>query len=121
MTRQRTTKLIEDESPYYTGTNQYYKHPFGLKYTDGAKDVADKGNAYWLLDLVASHAVEQHPKGNNFLVFKLKVKDDDTAKVVIEDGNDNQLGEQEIEFTDFPAYEETLWCIGGVILLPAEY
>lgn len=120
----RREKLLEDYSLYNMGTDNYYAHPLfrGIKYTDGARDVFEIGEAYWLLDAIAAHATELHPKGNEFLVFKLEVNDENNSAIIrIEDGNDNILRTQEIEFTDFPALSETLWCIRGTIILPAEY
>jgi hypothetical protein len=115
-------KLLSNMAQYYNGTNEWHKHLFGFVYTDGARDVAEEGEAYWFLDLIVSHAVELHKKGNNFLVFKLQLDEEGNgAMVTIEDGNENKLGEQKIEYTDFPAMSQTLWCINGTILLPEEY
>ena len=118
----RIAELPADNSKYSNGTDQWYKHSFsGLIYTDGVRDVAKEGEAYWLLDAIASHASPAYRKEQPFLVFKLQVADDNTAVLLWEDGNDNVLGKQEIEYTDFPAKECTIWCVDGVMLLPAEY
>jgi len=56
-----------------------------------------------------------------FQAWKLTVKPDSTATLSCEDGNTNVVFTKEIEFTDFPCDEITLWFANDVILLPSEY
>ena len=46
---------------------------------------------------------------------------DRTATLVCDDGNDNIVNTQHIEFTDFPRDEITLWFANSVIYLPREH
>ena len=102
-------------------TTQYYQHPFYIVFTDGVKFVADKCGAFWLLDLISSWQSDPKVAKESFQVFKLKVNPDQSARVTIEDGNDNIIAYQDIEYTDFPIEEMIIWCIDHVVLLPGEY
>ena len=106
----------------FTGTENWYRHPLVRKvlYTDGAKYVADKCEAYWLLDAIASWQLDPKVKDEPFQVWKLTTKDS-TGVLVCEDGNGHEVTRQEISYTDFPLDEITLWFTDNVILLPSEY
>ena len=54
----KENKLREDRSNRTLGTENYWRHLFGLKYTDGVKAHADIAEAYWLIDAIASYQVE---------------------------------------------------------------
>jgi hypothetical protein len=56
-----------------------------------------------------------------FQVWKLKVRSDHTATLSCEDGNGHAVFTKEIEYTDFPLDEITLWFVNNTILLPSEY
>jgi hypothetical protein len=59
--------------------------------------------------------------GEGFQVWTLKVNDDRTASLFCDDGNDNIVYTQHIEFTDFPLDEIKFYSTDNVILLPSEY
>ena len=114
----------DDLRQFYGGTDSYYRHGINrnVLFTDGAKYVADEGGAYWLLDEIA--IAQQHDKllrGQPFQVWKLEVRPDHSATLRVEDGNYNLLLLRDIEFTDFPAIEITLWFSNNVIYLPIEH
>ena len=46
---------------------------------------------------------------------------DRTATLACDDGNGNIVYSKQIEFTDFPLDEISLYFTNGVILLPIEY
>ena len=117
----KTALEIQNELSQFTGTENYYRHPFGINYTDGVKYMAESCGAYWLIDVVASYQHETNIKDEPFQVYKLFVKNDKSAKIEISDGNNNVLAVQELEFTDFPLTEFELWCIEKVCILPSEY
>ncbi len=117
---------------YFTGTENYYRHPMPLtpyefNYTDGVKHVADYAGAYWLLDVIFSHVAEVYrsrtipTEQKRLLVCRLAVGDNNAAIFAMTDGNDNALAGQEIEYTDFPAKLQTIWVQNGVAMLPSEY
>ena len=112
---------ILENLPYFTGTEHYYLHLFGVKYTDGVKYLAESCECFWLIDLISSYQADPKIKNEEFQVFKLKVNPDKTATVEISDGNHNILATQDIEFTDFPLPEIEIWCIDKIAILPSEY
>ena len=111
----------------FSGTEHYYRITPDTVITDGAKFVADKGGAYWLLTAIASYLPEFTSK-ETFVVATLNVTRTATSSHAIlklDDGNDNILAEQFIEYTDFALREIKLYaCYNGdawVIMLPREY
>ena len=120
-----TKQEILNTLPNFYGTENYYRYSPTFKnflLTDGAKYVADACDAYWLVDLLASHLPAYKDEG--FAVLYLKVKDG-KAVAQIEDGNGKVLKKQKIEYTDFPLDQIVLYCCPQddqfVILLPSEY
>ena len=110
------------ELQQFHGTEHYYQHQMGLiHFTDGIKYLAENAGAYWLIDIVASYQVDHKVKQESFQVFELKVDTDKSATITITDGNDNILRVQELEYTDFPLSEITVWCVDKIMLLPGEY
>jgi hypothetical protein len=117
------------ELGYFTGTENYYKYPLlpRFTYTDGVQYVAQKANAYWLLDVIFSHVMSVYASKaipndqKRLLCCKLAVGQNNHAVFQIDDGNGNILATQEIEYTDFPAQLVTIWVQNGVAMLPSEY
>ena len=119
-----TSKLTEFNLRQFTGSENWYRHGINrnVLFTDGAKFVADEGRAYWLLDAIAiCQRYEKRVSDEEFQVWKLKVNADRTASLVCDDGNDNIVYTQHIEFTDFPLDEIKLYFTDNTILLPSEY
>ena len=112
------------ELAQFTGTTGYHRMYTNFYLTDGAKYLADTAECFWLFDLYWSHIMSIIPSENEFTVLKLTVADS-KASVLIEDGNDNAIAGQEIEYTDFPLPSITLYCSwfgdGWVAMLPSEY
>ena len=111
---------LKQELRGFTGTEQYYPHWLGFRFTDGVKFLAEKANCFWLLDAVGSyqHKLKKIP----FQVWTLKVNEDKTAVLEMkEDTGQPILVRQEIKYTDFPMQEVKLFYIEGVLLLPSEY
>lgn len=119
-----TESNLASDLAQFTGTENYYRHWLGLKYTDGVKYLAEKAHAYWLVDLVASHqpvVVRKYGYGG-LQVWHLK----QTAsgfKVYAEDGNGNHLKTKLFKYTDFPVelFPFKLYVKNGVLMLPSEY
>jgi len=109
----------------FTGTGQYHLHtlPGGLSLllTDGCHYIRENAaeGAYWLFDLILSWQMKL--KNQRFQVWKLTVREDQSASIICEDGNKNFLASQEIPYTDFPINQITIWVIDGVAILPSEY
>lgn len=114
---------LKTELRQFTGTEQYYCNPLfpEHKYTDGVKYLAEQMGAYWLVDFVFSYCEVPALDGENFQVWKLSVNEDNSALIRVEDGNNNQLKDFKIPFTDFPLQDIDLWLIDKVLILPSEY
>ena len=114
---------LKAELRQFTGTEQYYYNPLfkDFRYTDGVKFLAERAGAYWLLDYIFSNQPHRSLRGEAFQVWKVRVNQDDSATLTVEDGNDNVLTTFSIEFTDFPLEEFDLWLIEKVLILPSEY
>lgn len=120
----KTTKLTQSDLNQFTGTETWHRHGINraVLFTDGAKYVADEGGAYWLLDAIAiAQRFEKAVAGEAFQVWKLAVNPDRTATLTCDDGNNNILYTQRIEYTDFPLNEIRFYFTDNVILLPSEY
>jgi hypothetical protein len=119
----KTAKLTKADLIHFTGSEHWYRHALNrdVLFTDGAKYVADEGGAYWLLDTIALlQRSNKRIAAEEFQVSKLAVRSDRTATLTCEDGNYNLVYTQQLEFTDFPAPEITLWFENNTIYLPSE-
>jgi hypothetical protein len=108
----------------FTGTEQWYRHGIvrNVLFTDGAKYVADQAGAYWLLDEIAlARRYEKSVAGEEFQLWKLKVKSDHTATLTCEDGNGKAVYRKAIKYRDFPLPEVEVYFANSTILLPSEY
>ena len=108
----------------FTGSEQYYSSTFGrLNITDGVHFLREEGNCYWFIDIIESY--QSILKDEPFQVWKLKVKQNESAIVICEDGNENVLQTQKQNYTDFQEQtglsEISLYCVDSVVLLPSEY
>ena len=120
---QAVTVNLELNLRQFTGTERYHRYHSGTVLTDGALYLAEQARCFWLMDVFASHLTEISTD-HGLAVLKLK-RVGDGASVVIDDGDENILAEQMIDFTDFPLEEITLFaCWSGgywVIMLTSEY
>ena len=121
-----TTQWSEQLSQF-SGTEHYYRIMPTVLMTDGAKFVADNGEAYWLMTAIASY-LPDFTNTESFIVANLTVTRTATAcsaLLKLDDGNDNVLVEQHIAYTDFELDEIKFYaCYTGdtwVIMLPREY
>ena len=93
-------------------------------FTDGVKYLADHAHCYWLLILYASHLASVNGEADSFTVLKL-VRQGSGADIAIEDGNDQVLAAQHVEYTDFPFNSFSLFaCWNGeywIAMLVSEY
>ena len=116
--------LTKADLAQFTGTEHWYRHLLNrnVLYTDGAKFLAERGGAYWLLDEIALiQPYDKRVAAEEFQVWKLAVRPDRTATLTCEDGNYNVVFSKEIEYTDFPLDEITFWFANNVIYLPSEH
>ena len=115
---------LATELASFIGTEHYYKINNRLVVTDGVKYLADHAHCYWLLILYASHLASVNGEADSFTVLKL-VRQGSGADIAIEDGNDQVLAAQHVEYTDFPFNSFSLFaCWNGeywIAMLVSEY
>ena len=108
----------------FTGCDQLARLTPKVLLTEGSRYLAEKGECFWLFDVYASYLSQIDGNKEWFTCLKLK-RTDCSASVSIEDGNDRVIAQQEIEYTDFPLSEITLYgCWTGdywVLMLTSEY
>jgi len=112
--------LTQSELEQFTGTEFWYKHALsGYTYTDGIKYLAEKAQAYWLLDkiLITTRAKKKLQEWGS---WTLCCYADNTASLQCEDGNGNKLYVAKIDYTDFPLKIVTLWFTNNTLFLPSE-
>lgn len=106
----------------FTGSETWFRHGLNrnVSYTEGAKFLADRAGAHWLLDEIALAQINPKIRGEEFQVWKLAVKDS-AGKLTCTDGNGGAVYSKRITFTDFPLPEVTVWFENNVIYLPSEH
>lgn len=120
--RNHNARTIKNELMGFYGTEGYTRWSILFRdcvLTDGAKYLAERCGAYWLMDVIGSVLVNDRAryKKVEFSVAKLKVNNSSSdpdnlhlsATFTMEDGNDHVLYKQEIEYTDFPLDDITLY------------
>jgi hypothetical protein len=121
----KTKEQIEDGLAGFYGTEQYHNHFGRLLMTDGVQWLATNAEAYWLMDIVASILHLPKIRKNSFISIKLVKNKNGSALFTADDGNDNVLYDQDIEYTDFPLDKVTMFMVDvekfKVLMLPSEY
>jgi hypothetical protein len=120
----------------FIGTTQYFTTMFPrLFHTDGATYLAEKCEAFWLLDAIGSYQphirkAERFKSLRRFQVWRLKVNADKTALLTCQSDSDRPpLITQKYEYTTFPLESIELWVESGddgkgeywVVMLPSEH
>ena len=82
--RNKLAKELEAELPHFTGTDEYHRirYPWLRKdflLTDGAKYLADKAAAYWLIDIIASYQLNKKVATEGYQSWKLYVNHGEAA------------------------------------------
>lgn len=105
----------------FFGSMNLYKQPDfmgGMKYSEGVNFFAENaGNgAFWFLDIISTEVHGKHPEA--FLTLAVK---DDRADITATDGNDTQIYDRAIEYTDAPDGLWQFWYMNDTLILPSEY
>ena len=122
MTRMNDVQL-KQALKQFTGTETWFRHELFrfFTYTEGVQFLAEQAGAYWLIDLILGIQFESSAvRKERFQLWKLTAENN-TGKLVCEDGNGNAVYSREIEYTDFPMKEISLFLTDSVLLLPSEY
>jgi hypothetical protein len=119
------TDRLRAELQHFTGSEECYRHGLArsIVFTEGAKYLADKAGAYWLLDEIAlAQRGDKAVAAEEFQVWKLTVDlEKSSATLACGDGNNHTVFTKAIPFTDFPLPEITLWFANNTIYLPSEH
>jgi len=132
---QARARDIEDTLAGCTGADQFYQTSLPrMIMTEGVKVMADICEAYWLIDLIASHIAcnRKAIPDYEFQFWRLELDATGSgAKAYVGDGRDADEGGkgevmmQAIPFTDFPLDEIKIWVkLDGdrfTMMLPSEY
>ena len=117
--------IKQSDLSQFIGSTQLYSHWLGIQYTDGVKFLAKNGNAYWLIDAIASHQTKkllQIPELHKFQLWQLTVNSDKSAILTCKpDNNSPEVVSQKIEFSDFPLPYVSMYLVDKVLMLPSEY
>jgi len=117
--------LTKTDLDQFTGTTNYWwdsTRKFAC--TDGVTYLADRAQAFWLIDAIASYQTPtflKDPTLQKFQAWKLRVNPTRTATLVCERDIDDVVVTQAIPFTDFPLEDITLYLVKRVLMLPSEY
>lgn len=114
---------LKQELRQFIGTERYYFLPSfkRFKYTEGVKYLAEQAEAYWLLEYIFCSQPHRILRGKTFQMWNLKVQEDESAIITVEDENDNVLATFNINYTDFPLHTIDLWLVDKILTLPSEY
>ena len=108
----------------FIGTEAYYVNPLyrWMQYTDGVKYFAQHagGGAYWLLDIIGTEIKELYDH-RGFLCINLKVHENESCDLVVEDGDGSELRTRRMSFTDCPVGAYKFFLTGNVLMLASEY
>ena len=104
----------------FIGTQQYHKLSLiPLLATDGVSYFAKTAQAFWLVDFVAAMTYSKL-KNEVFIVVKA-ISKDEKVDITFDDGNNNILHQEHIEYTDLPEGEWKFYVTDNVMMIPSEY
>lgn len=142
MTKQTKNQIakaqqLQQELQHFMGDLVRYRQPLNRRviYTPGVRHVAEKAEAYWLIDAIASwissesfnEAAEKSPLINAMHFWELNVnRSDNTAVLHAEvDVGVEPFIVQSIPFTDFPLDKISIWAAFDgsywTLYLPSEH
>lgn len=120
-TKTLTPAELTEALEHFSGSETFTRH-WMRKFimTEGVVFLAEHAGAHWLTDLIASMQTARI-KQEEFQVWKLvKALGTSRATITCDDGNGQVLMTREIEYTDFPLDDATLWLENGTLMLPGE-
>lgn len=116
---------LKSELSHFIGTEKYHRWSsiFPDFLTDGAKYLAEKAGAFWLMDIVGS--VRRKVLAKGFATLNMTIDGEGGCVVALDDGNGKVFYKQAVPYTDAPfdvklfvqPCDENRLCI----MLPSEY
>lgn len=111
--------LTKADLNQFTGDLLRYTHPLNrsVLYTPGIRYVAEAGQAYWLIDAVASYfgtspmtdAMKRDPRIQRMQFWRLEVEGLSAVLTATADSGEEPFIQQEISYTDFPLKSIDIW------------
>lgn len=112
--------LTEADLRGFTGDLDRYRHPLNRSviYTPGVRFLAERGQAYWLIDAIVSHfrsptmrkAVADDERLQWLQFWALDVQEDNSAVLTARSDCDVEpFVQQDIQYTDFPLAHVDIW------------
>ncbi len=96
------------------GSENIYRHFLpNICYTEGVKGLAEIADCYWLIDAIASYQWQPLTKTEAMWdkqIWNLTVSNNSAVLTCQAYNSDEECIRQEIEYTDFPLPEITLYC-----------
>ena len=128
-------QLTHADLDQFTGDDIRYMHPLNKKviYTPGVRYLAQKAQAYWLIDAIASYfgsdimnqAMSKDSRLKSLQFWRLDVNDGKAVLIANADAGEEPFVRQDIAFTDFPLPKVEIWAgFDGsfwTIYLPSEH
>ena len=112
-------KLTHADLSQFTGDLERFYRPFNRKviYTPGVKYLAEKAEAYWLMDDIASYygskqmieAMNRDPRLRSLQFWRLDVAGNSAVLIAFADVGEEPFIRQEIQYTDFPLDYVEIW------------
>lgn len=120
-----------NELNQFRGSDVLFQHWFAkMCYTEGVRYLANKVECYWLIEEIAHVILPRLLKKNKdkFYSIQLLVNSDQSAEIIICNGNNNIYLQHKITWTDFPIVNQIIqfylcdtphnyYCL----MLPSEY
>lgn len=110
---------LQEYMNYFTGTEHYYRVPWGFVITDGVKGFIEKAEAVWMLNIVGSVYLYKRENFNDIVTVDLNIKNG-KGDIVLKVGK-RVFHKQHLAHTDCPDGEWRFFMIDGVFLWNREY
>ena len=114
-----TATLQASDLRQFSGDLERFRHPLSRNviYTPGVQSLAEQGQAYWLIDAIASyfgsdvmnHAMRKDSRLKSLQFWRLEVQDESGVLTARADDGVEPFVRQEIEHTDFPLEQVDIW------------
>jgi hypothetical protein len=114
-----TSKLTHADLNQFTGDLERYRHSLNrlVIYTPGVRYMAQAGEAYWLIDAIASYFGSQPMKAamltddrlQSLQFWRLEVNGSKGILTAVADKGEPPFIRQAIDFTDFPLDHIEIW------------
>ena len=112
-------RLNQADLRHFSGDLERYFHPLNrnVLYTPGVKYVAEVGQAYWLIDAIASYfgspemneAMHLDSRLKSMQFWRLDVSDQSAVLTAQADSDVDAFIRQDIPYTDFPLDHIEVW------------